>query len=403
MKKTFAFVAVFVLLFMLCSCAKKDVSDYTNNADVSDFKAGILFVGDPESPFTPEASHYAGLTAAMESCGMNISSQLLIEKNLGRNKDTVLAAIDRLVTKGANVIFGTDITFYTAMDLTASKNPSTAFAHCGGDWSDYGNFITYSGRMYQANYLSGVVAGLKSLETGKNTIGIVTNYSIEYGENASGINAFTLGALAANPDAQTYMTFLDTWSDDVNESMFAKSLVSSFNCGVITQICLSPRPVQAAGSAGAFICGYGTDMTDVSPDTHLTSAVWNWSVFYQKALKAAAECETAEQFADQLGGDPYYGGLKEGLVDITAPSEHCPAGTQDAIDKIKKLIVSGEWDVFSGVKLQITTENGKATINQYDDPLVTQLEEEVVPAGDMSIPDDFIRFMNYLLISVLDA
>ena len=66
-------------------------------------------------------------------------------------------------------------------------------------------------------------------------------------------------------------------------------------------------------------------------------------------------CESADQFVTAMEGPAYYGGLNEGMVDVSPLSDNCAAGTQDAIDQVKALIGSGEWDVFSGVKLNVTS------------------------------------------------
>lgn len=55
----------------------------------------------------------------------------------------------------------------------------------------------YFGRMYQARYLTGMVAGSM---TRKNEIGYVAAFPIP--EVIRGINAFTLGARAVNPRRQ---------------------------------------------------------------------------------------------------------------------------------------------------------------------------------------------------------
>ena len=401
MKKTLAFLLALLLIFSLAGCKKKPV--YTIDADVSQFKAGILFAGDPETPYSSDAAHYAGIVSAMESYGMDVSSQLLIAKDLGRDEEAVTDALYQLIDDGANVIFGTDYTYQFAMEACASSNPEVAFAHCGSEGVEAANFVTYFGRMYQASYLAGIAAGAKTLELENNTVGYVSNFGVEYSENASAINAFTLGVQAINPDAQIYVMPINQLSDPESEASYAEDFVASYKCGVIGQFCNSALPLQAAKQWKAFGCGCGTDLNEAAPEAHLVSALWNWDVYYLQALKAAAECESAQKFVEQLGSADYYGGIKEGLVDISSLSENCPEGTADAIQEVKQLLISGKWDVFSGVKLQITLNGKKATVKQYDDPLLNQLEEEVLAPGEASLPDEFIRSMSYFLISVLDA
>ncbi len=77
-----------------------------------------------------------------------------------------------------------------------------------------------------------------------------------------------------------------------------------------------------------------------------------------------------------MGGCAYYGGLAEDFVDVSPLNEDTVApGTEDAIEAVTAMIVSGEWDVFSGVKLHVTvTKDGTVTVDQADEALVETRE-----------------------------
>lgn len=51
----------------------------------------------------------------------------------------------------------------------------------------------------------------------------------------------------------------------------------------------------------------------------------------------------------------YYGGLKEGFVDISPLSKNCTADAAEKVAAVRSLIESGEWDVFLNVKLSFDT------------------------------------------------
>ena len=232
-------------------------------------------------------------------------------------------------------------------------------------------------------------------------MGYVAAYGTEYAETASGINGFALGVLAVNPDATIYVKNLGAWADEVNESAFATELIESYGCGVISQHCDSAQPQIAAEKAGVFGCGYNSDMTPDAPDAHLTAAIWNWNVYYHTAIEAAMTCGGAENFVTAMGSSAYYGGLAEGFVDISPLSDNCAEGTEEAIAAVRELIVSGEWDVFSGVKLQIAADG---TITQVEEALVDNAGNEIVPAGGASVEDSVITgTMNYFVAGVKEA
>ena len=242
---------------------------------------------------------------------------------------------------------------------------------------------------------------MKSLEIGNNNVGYVAAYGTEYAETASGINGFALGVQAVNPDATVYVKNLGAWADEVNEKSYAEELINSFGCGVISQHCDSAQPQIAAENAGVFGCGYNSDMTADAPNAHLTAAIWNWNVYYRTAMEAAMNCGEASNFVTTMGSPAYYGGLAEGFVDVSPLTDNCAPGTQEVIDAVKELIISGEWDVFSGVKLQIGADG---TVTQVESALMDNNGNEIVAAGGASVEDGVITgTMNYFVAGVKEA
>lgn len=423
MKKLLAFVMAMAMVLGLAACGGG--SDSGSNAGTSgsqtgsnsDFKVGAIYINKKSDTAGYTYAHHTGITKAMEELGMDPDTQLVIVDQVPEDDTQVGAAVDTLVGEGCSIIFGISFGYLNEMEVKAQEYPDVIFSHATGFKSNDTNYNNYFGRIYQARYLAGIAAGLKSLETGNNNIGYVSAYDTEYAETCSGINGFTLGVQAVNPNATVYVKELGTWTDEVNEYAFAEELIKSYGCGVIAQHCDSAQPQLAAEKAGRFGCGYNSDMTADAPAAHLTAPVWNWDVYYKLAIQTAMECESADQFVEKMGGPAYYGGLNEGMVDVSPLSENCAAGTQDAIDQVKALIASGEWDVFSGVKLNITVADGKATIEKMDAPLVTSDRDEVkddqvvvaanteiVPAGGPSVEDSVITgSMNYLVKGVVVA
>ena len=422
MKKILALVLALAMALGLAACGSSGSgsgsgSQSGSQTSNSDFKVGAIYINKKSDTAGYTYAHHTGITKAMEELGMDPDTQLVIVDQVPEDDTQVGAAVDTLVGEGCSIIFGISFGYLNEMEVKAEEYPEVIFSHATGFKSNDTNFNNYFGRIYQARYLAGIAAGLKSLETGNNNIGYVSAYDTEYAETCSGINGFTLGVQAVNPNATVYVKELGTWTDEVNEYAFAEELIKSYGCGVIAQHCDSAQPQLAAEKAGQFGCGYNSDMTADAPAAHLTAPVWNWDVYYKLAIQTAMECESADQFVEKMGGPAYYGGLNEGMVDVSPLSENCAAGTQDAIDQVKDLIASGEWDVFSGVKLNITVTDGKASIEKVDAPLVTSDRDEVkddqvvvpanteiVPAGGPSVEDSVITgSMNYLVKGVVVA
>ena len=414
MKKFLSLALAMAMVFSLAACGKKDEpsksgsvsgSNAASTGTQSDFKVGAIYINSKNDTAGYTYAHHTGITKAMEELGMDPASQLVIVDEVPDNDyDKIANAVDTLVASDCNIIFAISFGYMQAVADKAEEYPNVIFSHATGYMSNETNFNNYFGRIYQARYLAGIAAGLKSLETGNNNIGYVSAYGTEYAETCSGINGFTLGAQSVNPDAKVYVKELGTWADEVNESAFAKELIQNYNCGVISQHCDSAQPQIAAQDAGVFGCGYNSDMTADAPKAHLTAAIWHWNVYYHTAIQAAMDCNgDASQFVSKMGGSAYYGGLKENFVDVSPLNEATvAAGTQSAIDAVRELIVSGAWDVFSGVKLHITVaEDGTAAVEQANEALVTNDGTEIVAAGGASVEDSVITgTMNYFVAGV---
>ncbi len=403
MKKILALLLAAVMILGLAACAP--VEDNSGDDAAATLKVGAIYINSKNDTAGYTYAHHNGITTAMKELGLDPEKDLFIVDEVPEDKEQVLNAVDTLVGNDVDIIFGISFGYIDAMEEAAKNYPDVIFSHGTGYKSNETNFNNYFGRAYQARYLAGIAAGLKSLETKNNDIGYVAAYTTDYAETASGINGFALGVLAVNPDAVINVKRLGAWADEVNEKAFAEELIQNFGCGVISQHCDSAQPQIAAQNANVFGCGYNSDMTKDAPKAHLTAAIWNWNVYYRTAMKAAMECEKAADFVTKMGGSAYYGGLKEGFVDVSPLSENCAKGTDKAIETVKAMMVNGEWDVFSGVKLNITVaEDGTVNVEKTDAALMDNAGNEIVAAGGASVEDGVITgTMNYLVAGVKEV
>ena len=153
-----------------------DVSAPTGG-DSSDFKVGAIYITSQNDVAGYTFQHHNGITTAMKDLGMDPATQLLIVDKVDEDYDAVCSAIDTLANQGANVIFGISFGYIDAMNDKAGDYPEIIFSHGTGYLGNDTNFNNYFGRIYQARYLAGIAAGLKSLETGNNSIGYVAAYN----------------------------------------------------------------------------------------------------------------------------------------------------------------------------------------------------------------------------------
>ncbi len=395
MKKQVALLMCLVLCvsaLMFAGCGKADEGDST-------IKIGAIYINSKDDTSGYTYAHHNGITTAMENLGIP-SDNLYIIDNVQEDDTEVTNAIDTLAGKGCDIIFGISFDYITAMEAAAQKEEykDIIFSHATGYLSNDTNFNNYFGRIYQARYLAGIAAGLKSLKLGNNNIGYVSAWGTEYAETCSGINAFALGAQAVNPDAELHVKVISTWGDEAKEKQAAQLLVDTYNCCVIAQHCDSAQPQMVAESAAnVFGCGYNSDMTEQAPTSHLTAPIWNWYVYYQLAIETAMN--QPDEFMSVVGN--YYGGLKENFIDVSPLTANCEAGTAEMIGLVRDAIVKGEWDVFSGVKLSFTEANGTYSLVKTNAALKDNNGNVIVEAGGASVEDSVIQgSMNYYVEGV---
>lgn len=351
MKKVLSLVLALALCFTLFACGSNN-----DNAD-DKFLVGAIYINGQNDTAGYTYAHHSGITKAMDQLGMD-KSQLKIVDNVAEDDVAVTQAIDTLASQGCKLIIGISFGYINAMNDAAAKPEykDIIFSHATGYLANETNFNNYFGRIYQARYLAGIAAGMKSLAMNNNNIGYVAAYGTEYAETCSGINGFALGVQSVNPNAKIYVSKINNWADEAKERQIAEDLIDNYGCGVIAQHCDSAQPQIAAQEKDVFGCGYNSNMTEQAPEAHLTAPIWNWDVYYKLAIETAMN--TPKDFMSKVG--IYYGGLKEKFVDISPLTDNCVEGTQAVVDAVKKMMVDGEWDVFTNVKLSIDAE-GKIT------------------------------------------
>ena len=232
-----------------------------------------------------------------------------------------------MARKGYDVIFATSFGYMDPMLKVAKQFPDAVFMHCSG-FKMADNMGNYFGRMYQARYLSGMVAGAM---TKSNTLGYVAAFPIP--EVIRGINAFTLGAQAVNPDVSVRVVWTKTWYDPATEKEAAKSLLD-VGADVIAQHQDSPGPQEAAQEKGVYSIGYNSDMSSFAPKSHLTAPIWNWGPFYVDTIKKVQ--------AGTWKAESVWPGIADGIVDLAPMSDMVPKNVQDNVMAKKEAIKGGE-------------------------------------------------------------
>lgn len=336
-----------------------ELADSGKGIAKEDIKVGVLHISDPAEGSGYSYTHDIGIQGMQENLGLS-NDQIVRKINIDDgDKDAIEKAIQECVDEGCNIIFTTSWGYMQTTAEMAEKYPDLYFSHGTGYMSNGKNFNNYFGRIYQARYISGIVAGMN---TKTNKIGYVAAQDSSNSEVTGGIDAFAMGVHSVNEDAVVYVKVTNSWYDPEAEKAATEELLS-MGCDVMSQHCDTPYPQTLAQEKGVYGIGYNSDMSKETPDSCLCSVIWNWSAYYTTAVESVIE--------GTWDGSNYYGGMSEGLVEVTDLADFCVEGTQEKVDEATAQILSGSFNVFDGV---IETNDG-STIGEegktLDDATIT--------------------------------
>ena len=342
--------------------AKKDDDvqvQQTSKENVKDnIKVAVLYLSDPAEGSGYSYTHDLGIQGMQTNLGL--SSEQIVRKVVDdSDSDATRKAIEECIQDGCNIIFATSWGYMETVAQMAEEYPDIYFSHGTGNMSNGKNFNNYFGRIYQARYLSGIVAGMK---TQSNMIGYVAAQDSSNSEVTGGIDAFALGVESVNADAKVYVAVTNSWYDPEKEEEKSRMLLD-MGCDVMTQHCDTPYPQTLAQEYGVYGIGYNSDMSKETPDACLTSVIWNWSAYYTSAVKSIIN--------GTWDGSNYFGGMQEGLVQITRLADFCAEGTQEKVDEATQAILSGNFNVFDGVMETNTGEKIGVEGGTLDDATIT--------------------------------
>jgi len=329
MKKILSLLLVMFMIVALIAtgCGTKKEATPAPQPEKPKFKAGFIYVG-PIGDGGYTFAHNEGRKYLEKELGIPT-----IYKESVPESQEVEKVINDMIDQGANIIFATSFGFMDYVEKVAKNHPNVKFFHCSG-YKTGPNMTNYFGKMEEARYLSGIVAGMK---TKTNKIGYVGAFNIP--EVVRGINAFALGVQSVNPKATVEVVWTQTWYDPAKEKEAAKALLAK-GVDVIAQHQDTAGPQQAAEEKGVWSIGYNTDMTNTAPKAHMTSPVWNWGVYYVKATKMVMD--------GKFTNEPYLGDMKDGLIALSPLTALAPAGAKEKVEAAKADIISGKNLIFTG-------------------------------------------------------
>jgi basic membrane protein A and related proteins len=330
---------------------------------------GFIYVG-PKSDYGYNQSHAEGAAVIAKMPGIKIREEEMVPETLAVEK-TMESMIN---LDGATVLFPTSFGYFDPHILKeAKKYPNVKFLHCGGLYQEGKhptNVGSYFGYIDEAEYVSGIVAGLT---TKSNKLGFIAAKPIP--QVLRNINAYTLGAKSVNPKVTTNVIFTGDWSMPVKEAEAANSLIDQ-GVDVLTMHVDSPKViVELAERRGAFVTGYHVNQAALAPKGYLTGAEWNWGKVYTDYV---SWFQNDKPFPHLLRG-----GLKEGFVKVSPYGKAVSAAAKKKADAAKAKFMAGTMVIYKG-------------------PLKDNAGKEVIPAGTEEKQTDIaLEKMDYLVEGVV--
>ncbi|MBR2950472.1 MAG: BMP family ABC transporter substrate-binding protein [Lachnospiraceae bacterium] len=274
--------------------------------------------------------------------------------------DSADALFEQLCREGYDIIFAVTPTLMRACLKAAVAHPEVFILNCSLN-SAINTVRTYYTRMYEAKFLTGMIAG--SL-TANNKVGYIADYPL-YGAAAS-INAFALGAKMVNPNAKVYLTWSTLKNADA-DAFFWENEVSYISA----QDMITPQMENRK---------FGLYQATFDGKRNLAMSIYNWGEFYEQLIRSI-------QKGSWWAGDPldnrainYWWGLSANVIDVIC-SQHLPSGTVKLIELMKQNISSGLFHPFTG-------------------PLIQQDGHVHYTEGQIMKPEDIMR-MDWLVDNVV--
>ena len=291
---------------------------------VKTVRAAFLHDKDPESSYWTYA-HEQGRLAAQEALAGRVETKS-VYRMLERDFD---AEIKELAESGVDMVFGTTPRLLKQTLAAAATYPNIKFLNCSLNVS-HPILRCYYARMYEAKFLTGVIAGALSEQL---SIGYICDYPI-YSMPAS-INAFALGVRMVNPRARVLLQWSTVRGADIDER-FA-------DCGV-----------AAVSGQDSLIQDERRDKTGIflrqgEQIINVGSSVWDWGCFYKKIMESVLDgsWDSLNSTSDAGQTINYWWGLKAGVVDVRL-GQKVPAETARLVNFLRQCIAEGSFRPFDG-------------------------------------------------------
>jgi len=261
-----------------------------------------------------------------------------------------------------DIIFTTSPTFIHETLKASLAYEQVKFLNCSESLS-YRHFRTYFGRIFEPNFLVGMIAGAMSKT---NQLGYVVTYPIP--EVISSINAYALGARFLNPFAEVFVKWVDDTTASCEDACY-KIDEQLMDMGV--DIICHQESTDLKTSLNHSGIYFADELRKGQKPICLASPHWHWGVFYEKIVRNIMS-GNYNKISGLLGNNEraisYWWGMDAGVVDIMYSESKLPEPLINSVTFMKKMITDGVYHPFTGPlynqKKELMVETGTHISNE---------------------------------------
>lgn len=351
----------------LSGCTSSDAGDGGGDTDAGDGSTGTATPSgsDGESKETLSAAFVNLYSTASGWVKSHDIAQNKVEEQLDwvevqRQREVAAADVQQVLTaladEGFDAIFANATEYQSAVETLSKEYPDTAWFLVSAAVKSE-DFSVYLARDYQAAYVTGYAGGMLT-ETEK--LGYVAAYPYP-GTNRK-LNAFALGAEAANENIEVTPNYSGTWYDPPVEREATAVLIDE-GADVIYQWSDSPAILQECNEQNVWGVSGVVAYTEEGGDDYLNGVLDTWEGYYIDQLQQIREGSYSPSFD--------WWGIKDGIVDIGEWGPEVPQDVADEAEQVRQDVIDGNIDIWAGTQYE-----GKS-----DDFLHTEMNEPVDPVS----------------------
>jgi basic membrane protein A len=309
-------------------------------------------------------THYDSLMHLKEELNLEI----FCREKVAESEACFEAMKDLIENDNCSIIIAPSFGYAQYVKEIALLYPDICFIHPMGT-EFLPNMTTCSGRMYQARYLSGIAAGMR---TDTSEIGYVAAYEIP--EVIGQINAFALGVKSVAADAVVHVIYCDSWVDDDEARKASEELLTMYpRIDMLTMHTNSLMPNLVAKDKGIWSIGFNMDNAGLFEGSWLTACVWNWDDYYRQKITSRLQ--------GKFYGRHEWVDMENGIVELSELTGECAPGTKEKVAEAAGRFDDRSFDVFYG-------------------PVIDNTGELKVPEGE-SMSDEMLNCIDWYVEGVI--